>query len=466
MRNKIIFRRIVLCLIVLMTTVFTLNIFLSSFLKKAVKNEITKEVAVLTKGTYVANIEDFDINLFLLKASARNFSLTPQKDSILSGSDIASLQIENINLNRPSLSLLLGKKTAVPEIDIELSGLRCVFADSLYYVTVGKVKYTPRDSLLLVRNLKYKSFVEKYKFAYHDPKHSDWMDLELGTFRVKNLSITDLLHNKSILADQISLDDIVFRNYKNQKIEIEHHYMPMLYDQIQGIPYLFEIKEVLINNLSVHYQELAKNGVEPGEIFFTKMHIESRDFTNRDTVQTQMNRIDFSGMLMNEGEIKAELYFPVDTAYDHALVKGTLGAMNMISLNRIIEPMAFVRITDGTIQGMDFTIYGGKKRANINMCLLYQDLSVDVLKVDDKHQVHEHFLLSFLADELIKKNNPKAGDPPRRVSAVHERDPLHSSFNYLWKIYFSGVVETLGYTKHLQEDVNWIKGEIKALRAL
>ena len=459
------YRRLIWAVVLFILIILSLSVVLSFALRTKVRQRLDKEIAIVTKDAYKADFSTLEINLFALKASIRGVSLVPREETISSDSAFGSLHIEKIEVNKPSFFWLFEKKSSAPKFNITVSELEYVFPDSLYYINIGEIKYAWRDSSLLVRDLKYKSFVDKYQFAHHDPKHSDWMDLELSSFRMENVALEELLHSKSLLVDQISLDNVVFRNFKNQKIEITHHIMPILYEQVQGIPYSFRIKKVSVNNLSVYYQELAKNGIDPGEIFFTEMNVESENFTNIPATFTQTNQLNLSCKLMGEGQINAQMYFPVDTAYNHAEIKGTLGPMTMISLNRIIEPLAFARIKDGMIQGMDFHITGSKERANIDMCFLYHNLAVEIFKRDDDvPKMYESIFLSVLANNLIKKNNPEKGEPPRRVYAQYERDPLHSSFNYLWKIYFSGLIETLGYTKPLQERVNWIREEVKKIK--
>ena len=361
------YRRLIWAIVLLFLIILSLSVVLSFALRTKVRQRLDKEIATLTKDAYKADFSTLEINLFALKASLRNVSLLPREKILSSDSAFGSLFIEKVEVNKPSFFWLFKKNPAVPKFNVTVSELKYIFPDSLYYVDIGKVEYAWRDSSLLVRDLKYKSFVDQYQFAYHDSKHSDWMDLELGRFRMENIALEELLHGKSLLVDHLSLDNVVFRNFKNQKIEITHHIMPILYEQIQGIPYLFRIKQVSINNLSVYYQELAKNGTDPGEIFFTEMNIESGNFTNIPATFTQTNQLSLSCKLMGEGQINAQMYFPVDTAYNHAEIKGTLGPMTMISLNRIIEPLAFARIKDGMIQGMDFHITGSKERANIDI---------------------------------------------------------------------------------------------------
>jgi hypothetical protein len=326
------------------------------------------------------------------------------------------------------------------------------FPNHLYTLRSGKLEVALKDSLLKISDVAYVSKIPKWEFAYQDPKHSDWMDLRVGSIELKGLHIQRWMKEKRLFLDSLLVGKVYFRNYKNQKIPITHHQMPLIYEQVQRFPLPFSIQFVKVSDLNVFYEELAQKGTKPGLIKFTKMEGIFDGFTNIVSSPAQMNKLTATGKLMNKGLIRAELSFPVDSTNDQARITGTLGPMDMISLNSIIEPMVPVKIKSGFIQGLDFDIVGGKEKADIDMCLYYNDLSVDV------------GFLSLVANGLIERNNPKSGKEPRRVHVEHIRDPYHSSFNYLWKIYFAGIEETLGYTEKRQKRVTWAIKEYHALK--
>ena len=330
----------------------------------------------------------------------------------------------------------------------------------LYSLRTGKVAVSLQDSSLQIKDIHYVSRVPKWEFAYQDPLHSDWMDVLVGTVALKNFRLQQLVEEKSLAADSVLISDVYFSNYKNQKIPVEHLLVPVVYEQLQKFPLPFRIREVQVSNVHVLYEELAKDGTDPGAIRFTEMSGVFHGFTNIISSHTQTNTLLATGKLMNEGLIHAELSFPVDPAYDTVTIRGTLGVMDMIALNKIIEPLAPARIRSGFVQGLEFYIVGGKERATIDMCLLYNDLSVQILQQADGQRTQSG-ILSLLANSFLKKNNPESGEAPRRVRTESIRDPYHSSFNYLWKILFSGLAETLGYTEDWQKNVTWLQSEFK-----
>jgi hypothetical protein len=327
------------------------------------------------------------------------------------------------------------------------------FPNHLYTLRSGKIEVDLNDSLLQINDVSYVSKIPKWEFAYRDPKHSDWMDLRIGTIELKGLHIQKWMTEKRLFLDSLFVSSVHFRNYKNQKIITPPKKVPMIYETVQHFPVPFSINYVKASDLNVFYEELAKKGAKPGLIKFTKMEGIFDGFTNIVSSPKQVNKLTATGRLMNRGLIQAELSFPVDPTNDQARITGTLGPMNMISFNSIIEPMAPpLRIKSGFIEGLDFDIVGGKEKADIDMCLYYNHLSVDI------------GLLSLIADGLIERDNPKPGKELRRVHAEHIRDPYHSSFNYLWKIYFAGIKETLGYTEKRQKNIEWAIKEYHTLK--
>ena len=447
-----------------------INIFLSVYLKKIVASELKEQVNKQTNGLYHAEFKNIDVKLMSRTISLNDFSLFPD-DKLLAGASPEDtiyknrgwLNIKYLQLSNIDLRIKDKKISSVKNFHLKLSDINYILPDSLYNLSVEKVDFSWKDSTLSVNNFLMRSFVPQYQFALgpKNKKHTDWFEIEVGALVVENIHINHWLDNKEAYVGKIQIDNPVLKNFKNSKIEIEHNKMPLIYEQFQKLPFQYLAGNVKVNNFLIVYEELAKDGTDPGKITFTNMYGEMDSLTNIVTSHKQMNKLVASGKLMGEGEINAELYFPVDSTYDYALIKGTLGPMNMISLNSIIAPLAPARITGGFIQGMDYTITGGKEAAHINMCLLYRDLKADILSGDR----HKNSFLTLLANGLIKSNNPdKEGEEVRRVSADHIRDPYHSSFNYLWKIYLSGLMETLGYTKQRQKGVEWVKDGISKLK--
>ncbi len=335
-----------------------------------------------------------------------------------------------------------------------------------YGVEVGKIMIGVSDSIFSIDHFKLIPQFPKTEFAYKTPKHSDWMELSVGTVKLKGFDFRKLVLEKTVNIDSLIVQNVNFGNYKNQKIVIEHHKMPLIYEPFQRIKVPIRISNGLIDNFNLVYEELPKKGNKAGLISFTNMRGEFSGWTNIPDSLNHTNKLIAKAKLMNEGQVNATIFFPVDSMNDRFEIVGTLGPMKMATLNRIIEPLSPARIKSGYIRGMDYYIVGGRYKAFINMQLLYNDLTADILKGDGNQERSSNQVASFLANGLIKRDNPDKGDnkEPRRVTAEHIRDPYHSSFNYLWKIYLSGLVQTVGFTKERQDNMKWFKNAIDKIK--
>jgi hypothetical protein len=449
-KRKKIFVSVGIFILIMTVLIIGIILFLT---QKAEKILHEKLVSSLPAGQYSLDYGELNANILggLFTVNDIHFNLN----------DSLSVKFQKLTVKRIDnlfWEFIKNKKMPLAKLQVQLENGTIHFPDSLYILSVGKIALNLKDSLLKVNDITYVSTIPKWQFAYQDPNHSSWMDLKLGTIELKGIHIQQLMEEKTILLDSLFISDVDFSNYKNHKIPVARKSKPLIYESVQKLPIPFTVNYLKASNLNIFYEELAKNGTEPGLIKFTQMEgIFDKGITNTISSHTQTNRLIASGKLMNEGLINAELYFPVDSTYDNVTIKGTLGTMNMISLNSIIEPLTPVRIKSGFIQHMDYHIQGGREKAEIYMCLNYNDLSVQMLlPIGDKRL--NIGLLSLLATGLIEKNNPEEGKEIRCVSAEQIRDPYRSSFNYLWKIYLSGLEETLGYTKRRQENVNWVLG--------
>ena len=450
-KRKKIFIRIGVLILILVALSMGVNLFVTHKAEKIIHEKLVNSVSQLSDGRYSLDYESLNVNILAGFFAVNNICLA-------TNDSLSSLKIKKISFEGLGFlfrEFIKNKDLPFSEIKIQISidTTTIHLPDNLYTLGIGKTTLNLKDSLLQMNDITYVSTIPKWEFA---SKYSNWLDLKLGIIELKGFHIQQFIEEKTILLDSVFIADVDFSNFKNHKIPTPHNIQPLIYEYVQKFPTPFFVQYLKASDLNIIYEELAKNGTDPGFIKFTHMEgIFDEGLTNIVSSHTQTNRLVASGKLMNEGLINAELYFPVDSTYDQVIIKGALGTMNMISLNTIIEPLLPARIKSGFIQHLDYHIQGGREKAEIDMCLQYNDLAVQVLlPVGDKRL--NIGLLSLIATGLIKKNNPEKGKEIRCVSAEQTRDPYRSSFNYLWKIYFAGVEETLGYTKKRREKVEWI----------
>ena len=157
---------------------------------------------------------------------------------------------------------------------------------------------------------------------------------------------------------------------------------------------------------------------------------------------------------------------PVDSLNDHFHLKAHLNKFDLRDLNQLITPMAPAKVEDGHIKSLTFSTDASSKGATIEMLMLYNDLTVSVLRNKDG-ELTTNTLVSTIANKVIKKNNPdKEYKKERHVHVTIERDAYHSTFNYLWQILQPAVVESVGFSQKKQNFAKKVTGFLNKVKGI
>jgi hypothetical protein len=108
--------------------------------------------------------------------------------------------------------------------------------------------------------------------------------------------------------------------------------------------------------------------------------------------------------------------------------------------------MGLVKIEKGELQKLAADIKGNELAASGNITLLYRDVKLALLERDKGAKtLDKKSVTSFLANALVlKKDNPKEGEAPRKVQAEFQRMPEGGFFLLVWKTILTGALKTIG----------------------
>jgi hypothetical protein len=109
-------------------------------------------------------------------------------------------------------------------------------------------------------------------------------------------------------------------------------------------------------------------------------------------------------------------------------------------------PLGMTKIKSGVIQKVEAKIKGDQWQANGNILILYKDLNLSLLEKDKgKAALDKKDVTSFIANAFVlKKNNPKKGEEPRKETAEFKRIPEGGFFMLVWKTILAGALKTIG----------------------
>ena len=409
--------------------------------KKPAVSELEDVYEMLGRFTPALSLEKLDISNAVLN------------------NDTASLLLEGLHVN--AADRLFKLKT----IRFNTKDLSFPLDNGFYTLSIGEVSLN--NTQLDLADIHLLSKYPKMEFAYLQPEHKDWFDVKVGRLNLAGIDLPAWITQKVIKVRKVQVDDAVLQNFKNQQIIVPRHIVPMIYSGLQKAPVKLAVDSLDVNNFSVVYEELARKGIKPGKLFFTEMNGKFSGFTNIVTRPDQYIRLDANGKLMGAGYFTATWLLPVDSLNDRFILNAHMKDFDLTALNELITPLAFAKIESGKLDDFTFSTEASSKGANVDMLFLYRDLKAELFK--EKHgEVIDNKFLSRLANLVLKHDNPdhpeKGGHKPRQSHLTIERDPYHSTFNYLWQILRPPLIESVGVSKKTQDVAKEVSGFLTKIK--
>lgn len=356
------------------------------------------------------------------------------------------------------------KKTySLNDIDFQTKDFHFPLDNGFYTMRIDNISLSKQKSEFKLENIALIPAYSKTEFAYRHPKHKDWFDVTVGNVTLSGIDLPTYFSSKILNADNLLVNDVVLQNFKNQQIEIEHNVMPMIYEGLQDLPLKLSVKDAEVRNFSVIYEELPKKNNVASRIFFTEMNGKLKGLTNVALSPNQFIQLDADGKLMGTGYFTATWMLPVEKQNDCFYLDAHLHTFDLRELNQLITPMAPTEVKSGMVNDVKFNMEASSQGASIDMLMLYNDLKVNVLK-NSKDSTQNKFM-TWAANAVLKSNNPdNKKKKPREVHAVINRDPYHSTFNYLWQILQPPLVESVGISQgkqHFMKKVTNVISKVK-----
>jgi hypothetical protein len=109
-------------------------------------------------------------------------------------------------------------------------------------------------------------------------------------------------------------------------------------------------------------------------------------------------------------------------------------------------PMGMVKMEKGTLQGAQADISGNNGGASGEVFIPYTDLKLSLMeKNKDRPGLNKKHDTSLLANLfVVKNNNPKKGEAPRKVTAEYKAAPGSPFLFIVWKALLVGALKTMG----------------------
>jgi hypothetical protein len=292
------------------------------------------------------------------------------------------------------------------------------------------------DKIYLKPLLSETDFAKAHKYAV------DRLDIRIGSLDVQHINLQALLIGQMI-ADTIRISEASFHDFRDKSYPHDSTDRTNNYPQqaIMKLPFPVYVSKIFIRDSYIEYKEKNDKSDSSGKVSFFHVQADFDNVTNMLAHIKTNNRmiLHFNALFLNEAPFHTNIKMTLNDRKGSFQMDAELGKINAVSLNPLLKPMALAEMDKGKISSLRYHLDATNTSAHGRLLLLYDDLSLKLLKKDDdKNKYKTKFFPTLAAGLVIKDANPKNGKT--RIGEIdYNRDINRSIFNLMWKSLFTAI---------------------------
>jgi hypothetical protein len=377
-----------------------------------------------------------------------------------SGNKVAISELKELNLSATDFLLDSATQTDktrlvyCKDITARLNNYTAQTPSGLYTYTINSLTLSTKKSQLNVSGMVLKPAKPD---VFFEKSHGSRYALHLDSLQLNNFDYLSYHKYRTLTASSLILNSGALQIFGNPNPSDDKSDKVRTFPNV-GLDKIYadmQLDTVLIKRVNVAYTEFNKKSKKTGTIIFNNT---SGRFLNVSTniaalVKNPICAIELTTYFMNRGKLNVAFNFNLVDKSNSFSYKGTLGAMDLQSINSAVVPLAMVKITSGSIKQFDFDIQANNRVAKGRVTVLYNNLKVSLLKPDTSFDNLKHqTLASFFANLFIlKHDNPdNPGGIPRSFYVNNTRKLETPFFKFVWETLLDGIKPAAGLDKKMQ----------------
>lgn len=375
-----------------------------------------------------------------------NISIQRGNFSLISTDKKASQETKISNLTIDTYDFLLDKDAEKDtskllfskHIDIQLDSLQLALKDPMYVLSVAGLQLSSKDSTLNINLLHLNPLYSKATFGKIINLAKDRLDFKYDTISAKKVNVRKLLAHQEFFAQNVYIGKGKMDIYKDKR------YPKYIANRMGTYPHQLLLKADLkikidtihLKETGVIYGEFSEKTYQRGKIHFDNVHGIITNVTN-DSLAIKRNKhmvIDVETRFMGKGKLLAYFDFDLASKNGEFGCGGKMQNFEMKEVNDMIRSLAKANVKSGNLALLDFDIKGNDHSSYIRMQMHYNDLKIEVLKLDEESGKFKKrsFISNLLNNLIIDNNNPKGDKPARIGEATLTRESTQPFFNLIW----------------------------------
>ncbi|MGC4035555.1 MAG: hypothetical protein QM764_06300 [Chitinophagaceae bacterium] len=332
------------------------------------------------------------------------------------------------------------------DISVLFNNIKLQTPDALYAIESKQLRYSSQKQIVAADEFKLHPVLSHAEFYKKVGNDRDLYNLNFEKLEFINFQLPNFINRNLISADTLSLTKPQIHIYKDrtQPADMRSKYGKYPHQLLMKAPFFINVKDIKVKNGLLTYTEKNQKTSMEGKLIFQDLSGGISNITNEDEgIKINPKCVaDIHGVFMNKSPIHAVFTFFQDKAETGNFeVSADMEKVNAEELNPITLPLAQASVKSFDIKELHYHIYGNERWGSGNLSMLYNNLAIELKKVDeDNGEIKKKGLLSFLVNKLVVfPDNPSNKKERKALNIRTERIPNKSFFNLVWKTLFASV---------------------------
>ena len=313
-----------------------------------------------------------------------------------------------------------------------------------YLIASGAFSFNARRQSIDLLDVQLKPKYTQENFAKRYDYQKSWLALTLHELSLKGIDFDSFEDHGAVFVEHAILDKPNLLIYKDKsKPEPAHVKKTLPASSIGSIPWPIGLDTLIVQNGRVTINEKGKYMDQPSELFFSEMNATITGFTNDpERIKKQPELVTTASCLvMGEGEVNTTLNFDLLSKTDQFRVLGTMGPMDALKFNSVLEPMMLIKVTQGHVHSVDFAFSSDDTESLGTLNMDYEQVKVEVMQTD--HMEKKSALQTMAVNTVVRGTNLRDQSTYQSGTIQVERVQHKNVFPYLWHSLQSGIISTM-----------------------
>lgn len=422
----------------------TLDLLLSGTGKKVAKKE-NKSPGLSLEGIRLPGIQELVLGTFEVGSFTMHQMNLDPRDTLLSFTS-AGGRLEGVGVKKPSKEEGSVFQPDLEDLTLYLDEEKLDLRKNLYTMGFRNMEYSYAEQNLHIRDLLFQprevrdSFRLKNRYSYEIYEATS-TDLILEDF-----DLNAFLERGEFLTNRMLIDSLRLEIFRDKSLPYNTKEKALIHQKLSQASFPIHIGMIGFRDAYLNYVEQAAPGTPPLEVDFS-------DLDGRIEYVTSLpDSLAAPKPLVIQLNANLDQAIPIDVRVEMSYMtkrftaKGhTEGTTDFSSLNKTVLPAIGLQFKSGRLDGLNFQMAGTPSALDGSLTLLYHNLEVELYK--ENHEKRK--TLSWAANVLLKRSNPKPNGRTVVSEIYTERVPYKGLGNYLWKAVESGLINSLNpFGKH------------------